>query len=208
MSFRTAVALAAALALCGCTVRSAVTVTGSGSLAATPAGTSAVLQVSVPYNTNITARGADWGVLRTQGPDARFADMVARAARDDIGLDVIAPFKVAKALEKAGLLPGLRPEAAHIRDAARAVGCASFLTAEVVRWQSNYVLFSAASTIEFDLTCHSAADGEKLWNVHVLRRSRGLSDGEVARLALAEAFQWLKANDTAVVTAPSEGGAP
>jgi hypothetical protein len=193
--------------LCGCTLHNAVSVTGSGSLAATPTGPGAVLKVTVPYNTQISARGADWGIIRTQNPDARFADILAAAAREDAGLDVTPRLKVAAALEEAGVDAGLHPDAAHLQDAARAAGCAYFLTVDVLRWQCDYVLFNASSTVEFDLTCRASAGARELWSVHVFCRSRALTDGEVARLALAEAFHWLQTNDPgAAATAPEARG--
>ena len=203
-----ALALAAALAACGCTLHSSASIAGSGSLSATPPGPSAVLQVTVPYNTQVAARGADWGIIRTQNPDARFADLVAHAAREDAGLDVIPPFKAMRALEDAELHAGLHPEPAQMPAAARALRCASFLTADVVKWHCAYVFFTSSSVIEFDLACHAAEDGRKLWDVHVSRRTRGLSDGEVARLALAEAFRWLQQNDPAGGAPAAEAEAP
>jgi len=208
MYTRLVVTLGVALALCGCTLHNAGSVAGSGSLSATPPGPGAVLQVTVPYNTQISARGPEWGILRTQNPDARFADTIAHAAREYAGLDVIPPFKVARTLEEAGLHAGLHPDPAHMQDAVRAVECGSFLTADVARWQCNYVLLTSCSVIEFDLTCRSAKDGREIWNVHVFQRARGLSDGEVAGLALAEAFRWLKKNDPAAHDAQTEAGPP
>jgi hypothetical protein len=205
---RAALALAGVLLLCGCTLRSAGSVAGSGSLTATPTGPGAVLKVVVPYNTQVSARGAEWGTVRTQNPDVRFADLAAYAAREDAGLDVIAPFKVADTLEQAGLYAGLHPDAAQIPKAARAVGCAFFLTADVRRWQYSYFLFTTSSLIDMDLTCRSAANGRELWSVHVFRRARGLSDGEVARLALADAFRWLRDNDEAAHAALEQEPAP
>ena len=97
--------------------------------------------------------------------------------------------------------------ALQVLEAARALGCTYFLAADIVRWQCSYVLFTCTSVIEFDLTCRSAVTGEALWNVHVFQRSRSLSDGEVARLALAEAFRWLREDHADAEPAP-EAHAP
>jgi hypothetical protein len=40
--------------------------------------------------------------------------------------------------------------------------------------------------------CRRAADDGLLWEAEVLREARGISDREVARLALAEMFRALK----------------
>lgn len=201
---RAAVILTCAFLLSGCTLHNSGKVVGSGRLDATPQGSGAVLQVTVPYNTQISARGVDWGIVRTQNPDARFADLLANAAREDAGLEVTAPLKTARALEAAGFHAGLHPDPPEMPNTARSIGCAYFLTADVIRWQCTYVLFTCTSVVEFDLACRSAANGDVLWKVHVFQRSRSLSDGEVARLGLANAFRWLRKNHAIGAEPPTE----
>ncbi|NLW50674.1 MAG: hypothetical protein GXY85_07480 [Candidatus Brocadiaceae bacterium] len=200
--------LAVGFALCGCTVRGTGSITANGRLDSTPPGPCPVLQVTIPQDTSISARGMDWGVVRTQNPDVRFAEILAHSAREDAGLDVPPPFKMAGALKAAGLPTGLQPDPALLQEAVRAAGCASFLSAELIRWQCSYVFVTAAATIEFRLTCYDAADGRELWNVHVFRRAPRLTDGEVARLACTEAFRRLKDNAPADPTPPAEDASP
>ena len=170
-------------------------IVGGGSLRATPAGPSAVLRVLTPDDTRILARGSEWGVVRTQNPALRFAEILASAAREDAGIEVIPPHEVARALEDAGLEATLQPDAKQFGRMAQALGCKSYLTAEIVEWQFDYILFSSSATVDFYLACYRADNGGVVWDVQVSRKARGLSDREVARLALAEAFRWLKENE-------------
>ncbi len=188
--------------LSGCAVRSKLTIDGTGNLAATPPGPSAVLRVTVPRPKDPKSKDILWGSVNTFEADTQFAEEVAYAAARDGKIEVPRVFKVHERLEKAGLEPTLQPTPEELRHYVEILGCASYLTADLKRWHYGYLLFFGSADIEYRLTCHRAETDEVVWEVNVLRQACGMSDRDVARLALRETFQWLKERDRIATSAP------
>lgn len=186
-------ALAACL-LCGCAKfeGSFRVVAASGSFDATPAGTTAVLAVTAREGKTPKSGGTTWAVADTPNADANFAEMVAHVAATEAGMDVLTPADVAEKVEAVGGNSSLQSPPERLPLRARLLGCSSYLTAHVKAWRFRSVFFQAQAIVEFTLTCHAADDGALLWEVEVSRTAVGISDREVALLALRETFQWLK----------------
>ncbi|KPK66275.1 MAG: hypothetical protein AMK73_00505 [Planctomycetes bacterium SM23_32] len=184
-------------------MRNYVTIEGSGDFAATPEGRSAVLEVTA-RPTGVARTGkSTWAVVQTPNAEGSFAELLAHAARADAAMDVMLPVDVAEALDVAGIEPTLQPSPEQLERLVATLGCDSYLTAEVTEWRYGYLFFSSWAAIECQVTCRSSAGGGPLWQVRVRRQARGMSDREVARLALSEAFAWLRGADAG--SAPPNG---
>lgn len=186
---------AALLALwlcCGCTVRAARTVTGSGSFASTPPGPTAVLRVTAAPAVELRTGQTNWGLINTANVEARFGEFLADAADRDGGMTVIGPLDVEQRLLTAGLKPTLQPDEDQRLQFARAVGCASYLTAYVVRSRLQYRFFVSWADVAFTVACYVPGQAEPIWQVDVSRVAPGKTDREATALALEEMFQWLK----------------
>lgn len=176
----------------GCAIRDHLTISGTGRLADTPAGRSAVLQVTARADGVPKSVGISWGVADALNADAQFAELAAHAAADDGGMTVMLPFEADEVLEKAGLEATLHPKPKQLKQFVRTLGCSSYMTADIKRWRHRHLFFFSSATIEYRLSCHRADDGQVLWEVHIRKQARGISNRELARLALYETFQWLK----------------
>ena len=188
-------ALGVLLVLCiapACSAYNRSLVEPRGDFGATPAGPSAVVQVTAASQASPKTRDMLWGSIPTPRADRSLADILAHAAREDGGMDVMLPHEAARRLEDAGLKPTLQPAPEELRERVRALGCTSYLTVELKQWRYNYVYFASYATIQCRVECRRAADDGLLWEAEVLREARGISDREVARLALAEMFRALK----------------
>ena len=177
-----------AAGLSGCAVRNCCQVTSTGRLADTPAGPTAVLRVT----SGVRGEGAAHGytVARVDTPNApgQFAELLAHAAREDAGLDVILPYQVQDRLIKAKLAPTLEPTQEELAQQIEALGCASYLEASVERWRSGYLFFIASAEITFRVACRRP-DGSLIWEAHVHGQQRNVGDRDIARLALYEGFR-------------------
>jgi hypothetical protein len=151
--------------------------------------------------------GFEWGLVNTPNADERFAELVAHCAADDGAMQVLLPFEVAEMLRKAGLETGLQPPPEELPKRARALGCESYLTAELDCWRYSYVFLFSCAEIRYSLACRRANDGAVIWRVNVLKQARSVSDRKLARAALAETFRWLKGVQPAAEFCPApEGG--
>ena len=196
---RSASAVVVFLAVCcmlpGCAVRNKLAIDGAGSFAATPSGPSAVLRVTVPPAKEPRSKDILWGSVNTLEADSQFAELVAYAAAKDGKIAAPRVFEVHDRLEKAGLEPTLQPTPEELRRYVETLGCSSYLTADLKRWHYGYLLFFGSADIEYHLACHRADNDEIVWEANVLRQACGMSDRDVARLALRETFQWLIERD-------------
>jgi hypothetical protein len=183
---------ALALALPGCSVFDKHSIRGSGRLADTPQGRTAVLLVRVDTTNGIRTGQSSWGRLPTINPRERFAEILAHLAADEGGLDVMSPVEVRHGLKDAGLEFTLEPTEQQALAYARALGCSSYLDARVHRWLYSYIFFWAEATASYTITCHDVATGCPVWDLHVCWEANGMSDREVAVVSLREAFRWLK----------------
>jgi hypothetical protein len=182
-----------ALALApGCGVRNSFRISGSGDFAATPGGPSAVLSVVAAPCPGPKSIGMEWGSMNTRNPDQRFAEFIAHAAREDGGMQVLLPFDVTRKLKEAKLDPTLQPEPDQLPNRAQALGCSSYLTAELACWRYSYVFFVSSAELEYRLACRRADTGQVVWEADVLTRARNKSDRDLARQALAGTFEWLR----------------
>lgn len=184
----------------GCAVGTGMTIEGHGSYAATPAGTSAVLRVQARPMGPVRSGEVTWGIINTPNAEARFAELLANAAREPGGLDVLHPVDAARQLQKAGMPTTLQPDDEQLQRNLAALGCSSCLVANVTSWRYSYVFFSSSSVVEYTLSCLVPGRNEPVWTVNVHRSARGMGDREVAMLALRETFQWLK--DSAHLMSP------
>ena len=196
------VLLAACCMLSGCSVWNKLTIVGAGNLAATPRGPSAVLRVTVPHPKEPKSKDILWGSVNAFEADTQFAELAAYAAAKHGKIEAPRVIKVHERLEKAGLEPTLQPTPKELRQYVETLGCASYLTADLKRWHYGYLLFFPSAHIEYRLACHRADNDEVVWEVSVLRKAYGMSDADVARLALRETFQWLKARESIATSAP------
>jgi len=177
----------------GCTVRAVRSLSGSGDFAATPAGPSAVLRVTAKPSFNPRTGQTVWGLINTPNVEDRFAEFLADSAAREGNMDVLPPLEVERRLRAAGLEPTLQPDDEQLRQFADALGCASYLTARIVRSRLEYRLFLSWSTLEYTVTCYAPGREEPLWQASVCRKAPGKSDRQTMALALAEMFQWLRA---------------
>ncbi len=175
-----------------CAVRQVRAIDGTGRLAQTPDGPTAVLRVTAQPAPGPLTGGASWGLINTANVEARFAEFIAHVGAKEGGLQVMAPHLVEKRLEEAGLAPTLQPTAEQIDDFAKALGLASYLTAAVECSRINYRFVYSWSTVHFRMGCRIPGRDEPVWQVRMIRKMRGASDREVMRTALAEVFAWLR----------------
>lgn len=179
----------------GCGLRNVRTIHGTGSLAATPPGPSAVLRVAVGPAKSPRSRDIIWGSIDTTDADRQFAELLAHTARNDGGMNVAFPVQVEEQLELEGFKPTLQPGTEELRRYVKALDCGSYLTAELKRWGYGYIFFLSSATIEYRVSCHRADNDETVWEVDVRRQARGMDNRDVALLALRETFQWLRERD-------------
>ena len=177
-----------AFAATGCAVQNCCDVTYSGSLADTPPGPSAVLRVTSVVPANGMAHSYVAGRIDPPNAAGQFAELLAHAARDDAGIEVLLPYQVADQLAKAELEPTLEPSAEQIAQYVQVLGCASYLEANVERWRSGYTFVFSSAEITCSLACR-LPDGTLVWEATVHAQQRNTGDREIARLALYEAFK-------------------
>ena len=177
---------------CGCTVRAARSVSGSGSFASTPPGPTAVLRVTTAPAVAVRTGQTNWGLVTTANVEARFAEFLADAAARDGGMSVLPPLDVEQRLSTAGLKLTLQPDEDQRRQYAKALGCASYLTAYVERSQLQYRFFLSWADVSFTVACYVPGQTAPVWQVQISRLAPGKTDREAIALALAEMFQWLK----------------
>ncbi len=180
--------VAGALAATGCAVQNCCSVTGMGSLADTPPGPSAVLRVTSAAPAYGMAHSFSAGRIDTPNAAGRLAELLAHAARDDAGIEVLLPYQVADQLAKAELEPTLEPSAEQIAQYVEVLGCASYLEANVELWRSGYVFVFSSAEITCRVACRRP-DGTLVWEATVHAQQRNTGDREVARLALYEVFK-------------------
>lgn len=197
-----ACALLAPALLSGCAVRNCLTIDGKGDLSAMPPGPCAVLSVTARPMPTAKAVQFIWGSVHTVNADARFAELLAHAAREDAGIKVLLPFEADQRLQEAKLKPTLQPTAEDLRKYIQALGCASYLTADVRTWHFGYAYFVSYAQIEYSVACHRADNDRTIWEATVKRQARGMSDRDVARLALSETFRWFKEGKSSVPPCP------
>jgi hypothetical protein len=187
-----------ALALApSCSVQESSTIELTGNFAATPVGPAAVLEVTArPAGAPKTGQRI-WGEANTLNAEATFAELLAHAAREDGGMAVILPYQVNDRLAKAKLKPTLQPPPAELQSFVKLLGCASYLTADVRVLGFSYIYFRSTAVAEYSIACHRADNGAIVWQADVARKTGGMSDREVARLSLGEAFRKLKAESAA-----------
>jgi hypothetical protein len=188
-----AAVLALAVLLCaGCAVRNSRTITGDGFLSATPPGPTAVLRVtSVPHVDPRTGQ-LSWGLINTPNIEDRFAEFLASAADHDAGLTVINPIDVEQRLLEVHLKPTLQPDDRQLGDFARALGLGSYLVAHVERARLQYRFIWSWSDVQFTVSCFAVDGSQPLWQAHVKRTVRRLTDRQALELSLQEMFLWLK----------------
>ena len=187
--------VALGLLLCGCTVRNSRAITGSGSLALTPAGPTAVLRVTAVPHTDPRTGQTTWGLINTPNIEDRFAEFLASAAGHDDGLSVIEPIDVEQRLLAAHLKPTLQPDDEQLQQFAKALGLASYLVAHVDRSRLEYRFFWSWADAEYTVSCYAPGRADALWEAHVCRAAPGLTDREVLALSLKEMFDWLKGRE-------------
>jgi hypothetical protein len=137
------------------------------------------------------AGGVEWGLIETPNAPERFAELLAHAAAG-AGMRVILPHDARDQVRENGLEWDLQPGPVQIAERAQALGCASYMTAEVDRWRYGYVFFVQSAEIRYRVACHPVGGGPPVWQAQVLRQARSLSDLELARGALADTFEWLR----------------
>jgi hypothetical protein len=184
----------AATAFTGCGVRSRLVIDGTGSLAETPDGPSAVLRVTVPEEQKSWTGQTTWGKIATPHLARGFAEQLAWTASEGGWMDVVPVQQVAERIEQGGDEADytLRPDEETLRKYADALGLASYLTAELRCSRLQYRFFWSWALVEYSLACQRATDGQVVWQVDVCRQARYMSDREVTRKALRETFQWLQ----------------
>jgi len=195
-------ALLALALLPGCGVRNCLTIDSKGDLSATPPGPCAVLLVTARPTAKAKAVQFMWGSVHTANAESSFAELLAHAAQEDAGIKVLLPFEANQRLQEAKLKPSLQPTADDLRKYVQTLGCTSYLTADVRTWHFGYAYFMSHAEIEYSVACHRGDNGEVIWEATVKRQARGMSDRELARLALSETFQRLKENKSDVPPCP------
>jgi hypothetical protein len=188
-----AAVLALALVLStGCAVRNSRTITGIGQLSATPPGPTAVLSVTAVPHVDPRTGQLTWGLINTPNVEARFDEFLASAADHDAGLDVIEPIDVEQRLLAAHLKPTLQPDEKQLDDFAHVLGLGSYLVAHVERSRLQYRFFWSWSDVQFTVSCYAVGSAQPVWQAHVKRTVRSLTDRQAIALSLREMFRWLK----------------
>jgi hypothetical protein len=189
---RTAVAALLLVCLAGCTVKNRLVIDGGGSLADMPEGPVAVLRASAFEQEAPKVEPFIYGVADTGLAASAFAELLAVAARDDAGLEIVHPVDVEKRLRQKEVTFSLEPDADGPLDEARALGCTSYLTVELACWRHRYLLFVSSAQLRCRVSCRSVAGDALIWRADIDAEQRGLSDRELARLALKRMFGWLE----------------
>lgn len=190
--FSALVLLTALFGLTGCAADQTSIRTTKGHLQSGPNGPAAVLKVTEPAGDTAVCADFVWGRHDTVGGARRFAEMTARSARQYAQLDVRDMWEAHDALLKAGVEPDLSPESESIVEFARILRCTNYITADIESWGYSYTLFSSAAYLTFRLACHDAVDNSMHWELEVDIRRRGMTDHELAALALREAFVYVR----------------
>ncbi len=186
-----------ALFLCGCTIRNSRKITGSGDLASTPAGPTAVLRVTAVARSDPRTGQTTWGLINTPNIEDRFAEFLASAAARDDGLTVIDPYEVQKRLRAAHLKPTLQPDDQQLQQFAKALGLASYLVAHVNKSRLEYRFIWSWADADYTVACYVPGRAQPLWQAHVCRAAPGKTDREVLALSLKEMFDWLRGRQLA-----------
>jgi hypothetical protein len=186
------VALVVACLTPGCAIRTGMTLTGWDNLADTPAGPVAVLRVVTHLGQECKSAQVIWGKVEAPNAPERFAELLASAAADTGGLDVIHPVQVVQKLEAAGLATTLQPDDEELAERIRALGCAAYLVAEIDCWEETYVFFASSAVIEYSIACHVPGRREPVWRVRARNVRRNTTHRELAAQALRETFRALK----------------
>jgi len=160
-----------------------------------PAGPCAVLQVNSepPGRPRIT--GSTWGSVGRTNVPAQFAELLAWAAARHGGVDVVSAPLVRDRLEAAGLDADYRCDGAELHRRARALGLASYITADLLKWGYGYAWFYSWADLECCVSCYRVGDDRLLWQARIRRRQRNVDYRTVALAALQEAFRRLKAQE-------------
>ncbi len=180
---------------CGCSLGRGSFIEPVGAVSQTPPGTCAVLRVTSAPGDVSKSTDMLWGKVDTANAERQFAELLVHAAREDGGLAVLTPFEADEKIERAGLRPTLQPDDEQLAQFAQALGCASYLTAQILDWHFDYMLFSSSAAVEFRLACRRTDTNEAVWESHVRREAQGISQRDAALLALRETFKSLKRQD-------------
>ena len=178
--------------LLGCTRWPKIETTRAEGFALMPPGKTAVLKVTArPLSTSKSYQFL-WGIVQVPNAPLHFAELLAYFAREEGGLDVIAPQEVERRLKTARLEPTLDPTPEQVKAFAQALGCTSYLTADVDTWRSVYRLTTQSARVRFVVSAHAAGGAEALWSAAVEHVAELKSEREVAMDALRETFRRLR----------------
>ena len=157
-----------------------------------PPGKTAVLRVTVRPLTTSKSYLFLWGIVQVPNAPAQFAELLAYFGREAGGLDVIPPEEVDRRLKAAGLEPTLDPTPQQIKAFMDALGCASYLSADVETWRSVYRFTAQSARARFVVSGHLPGGDEALWSASVEHVAELKSEREVAMDALRETFRILR----------------
>ena len=178
----------------GCASRGEIVLEGADGFARMPQGRTAVLDVTASYEAESKSAKWLWGMVEQASAAQVFAEQLAHAARQEGGLDVLTAREIRAGLRAAGLDPSLEADAGHPDALATALGCKSYLTADLKEYDCNYLVFWCWGRVRFDLSGYRVGEREPLWSAHVRRTVRGADSRQAARVALEEMFQKLSAS--------------
>jgi len=178
----------------GCASRGEIHLEGADDFARMPQGRTALLDVTASYEAESKSARWLWGVIEQASAAQGFAEQLAHAARQEGGLDVLSAKEIRAGLRAAGLDLSPEADAGHPDALARALGCESYLTADLKEYDCSYILFWCWGRVRFDLSGYRVGEREPLWSAHVQRTVRGADSRQAARVALDETFQKLSAS--------------
>jgi len=159
-----------------------------------PPGRSAILLVwAPPAPDGVMSLGSAHATVYSPTADSSFAQMVAKIASEEGGVEVMQPFEVAARLKAAGITPTLQPDGRELENLAAALGCDSYMTGVVHEWWYSYTFFWTKAVVSFELYGRVPGRYGPIWTVKADYVRKGIGAGDTAALALTDAFRKLAA---------------
>lgn len=178
--------------LSGCGLTLDVRMEGESRGIVMPEGPTPVLVVKARQAAAAKSGFAFWGIIDSANAAAGFAELLSSCARTQGRLDVQRVAVVAERLEEAHLEPTLQPTPKQLAEFASALGCETYLEAEVLEWGCKYVLMFSWAKCCFRLSCRSVGGDEPLWQVRVKAKGYHVDDRGLALRALERTFRDLR----------------